>query len=103
MPNLWAAQWRSHNLKDGRVRHLIHENYLPKLFRTRREGRGDISDRYSYIKYRADLRREPHGWRMPVPIKASVVIAKQKEQSDGCKVQSRISVVIIYKEDRGEQ
>ena len=76
MSNLWAAQWRSYNRKDGESRHLIHKDCLPKIFKTRRECRQYITVRYGYIKGRPDLRREPHGWRMPRPVKVCIVITK---------------------------
>jgi hypothetical protein len=72
MSNLWAAEWHSKNIFDGEVRHFIYENRLPKLFCTRAECRKFIKDKYGYIKTRKDLRIEPHGWRLPVPVKVKV-------------------------------
>lgn len=70
--NLWAAQWHSKNSLDGDTRHIINENCLPKLFRTRQTCRNWIKEKYGYIKDRKDLRAEPHGWRLPVAIKVKV-------------------------------
>lgn len=71
---LWAGQWYSNNILDGITRHLLYENRLPVLFRTRRECRQFIKDRYGYIKDRKDLRQEPHGWRLPKAVKVEVVL-----------------------------
>ena len=73
MANLWAAQWYSKNHLDGERRHILYRDCLPALFRTRRECRAFIKDRYGYIKEREDLRRQPHGWRLPRAIKVKVV------------------------------
>lgn len=73
MSNLWAAEWHSRNLLDGKRTHIIcDEDCLPKLFRTRAACCYWIEANYGYIKVRPDLRDEPHGWRMPVPIKVSL-------------------------------
>ena len=74
MRNLWAAQWHSKNRLDGETRHIINGDFcLPVLFRTRRECREFIQKHYGYIKEREDLRREPHGWRLPKAIKVQVL------------------------------
>lgn len=49
---------------------------MPRLFLTRRACREWIERTHSYIKHRKDLREEPHGWRMPVPVR--VVIQVQR-------------------------
>ena len=69
MGNLWAGQWYSHNRLDGVRKHVLYDNYLPALFRTRRECREYIKEKYGYIKDREDLRAEPHGWRLPQAIR----------------------------------
>jgi len=74
MRTLWAGQWYSHNRLDGVKRHIFYENYLPVVFRTRRECREWIEERYGYIKDREDLRREPHGWRLPRAVKIELVV-----------------------------
>jgi hypothetical protein len=50
--SLWAGEWISRNLLDGVRRHLLHENSVPKLFKTRRECREWIKWKYGYIKIR---------------------------------------------------
>jgi len=68
----WGALWRSHNNTDGIREHLLHENLLPVLFKTRAQARRFIAEKYGYIKQRDDLRREPHGWRMPIAVRVVV-------------------------------
>ena len=75
----WAALWHSNNRLDGLRESIIYENQIPKLFPTRKEAREWIVLRYGYIKTRQDLRREPHGWRMPRAVKVEVIL---KESTD---------------------
>ncbi len=71
--NLWAGQWYSRNKLDGITKHILYnEHCLPALFRTRRECREYIKEKYGYIKDREDLREEPHGWRLPKTVKVEV-------------------------------
>jgi hypothetical protein len=70
---IWAGQWHSFNRLDGDVRHILYENNLPKLFRTRKLCREFIKEKYGYIAERQDLQKEPHGWCMPKAIKVNVV------------------------------
>lgn len=42
-------------------------NENPLLFKTRQDARAWAKEHYGYIKYRKDLRTEPHNWRMPRP------------------------------------
>ena len=76
--NLWAGQWFSNNIRDGVTKHILYANCLPVLFRTRRECREYINERYGYIKDREDLRSEPYGWRLPRPVK--VILALKNEE-----------------------
>jgi len=71
--NIWAAEWHSKNRLDGERRHIIYDNCLPALFRTRRECREFIKDTYGYIAERPDLQIEPHGWRVPHAIKVKII------------------------------
>lgn len=43
-----------------------------RLFATRTDARAFIAERHGYIRDRADLRAEPHGWRMPKPVRVTV-------------------------------
>lgn len=69
--NLWAAQWYSKK-SDGVDRHIIYENGIPALFITKLEAQEWIKERFGYIATRKDLRKAPHGWRMPIPVKVVV-------------------------------
>lgn len=68
----WGLLWRSRNLVDGETQHIIMCDCLPVLFRTRREARAYASEHLGYIRPRLDLRREPHGWRMPQPVRLTI-------------------------------
>jgi hypothetical protein len=72
---MWAAKWRSQSQLDGRSEHLMLWDRGQPLapFRTRAECRAWIEKNYGYIKKRTDLKREPHGWRLPVAVKVKVV------------------------------
>ena len=74
--SLWAGKWRSNNFLDGKREHILYENCLPRLFKTRREARAYISEKYGYIATRKDLRTEPHGWRVPVAVRVVIKEAK---------------------------
>ena len=71
----WGALWRSENNLEGRERCIMWESECPMLFRTRAQARKWIHENYGYIAKRPDLRREPHGWRMPVPVRVEVRLA----------------------------
>lgn len=73
MANLWGLQWYSRNQLDGERRYLLWDGPAkPLLYRTRREARADALKRYGYIKSREDLRAEPHGWRLPIPVRVVI-------------------------------
>lgn len=72
----WAIEWHSHNRLDGEQRYFLGEGEGPLLFLTRAEARRYIRQRYGYISGRADLRAEPHGWRLPQAVRVQVVIQK---------------------------
>ena len=72
--NIWAAQWRSNNQRDGISKYIINENCKPALFRTRKECRQFIESHYGYIARREDLQQEPFGWQMPIPVKVKVEV-----------------------------
>lgn len=77
MSNLWGALWRSENFLDGKTQHILYENLYPKLFRRRQDCREWIKEQYGYIADRPDLQSEPHGWRMPIPVKVEVIYSKR--------------------------
>ncbi len=73
--NVWGALWKEKKKKEGAREFLLRRNRVPVLFKTRHEARCWIETNYGYIKTRKDLRAEPHGWRLPVPVKVSVIHA----------------------------
>jgi hypothetical protein len=74
--SIWAAEWYSKNHIDGVSKHILFnpETCLPALFRTRQQARDFITQNYGFIRDREDLRKEPHGWRVPSAVK--VIVAK---------------------------
>lgn len=74
----WIALWRSDNKLDGHNEHPIGGTVGgppgPQLFRTRRECLEMIRVRYGYIRTRPDLRAEPHGWKMPKAVRATLTV-----------------------------
>ncbi len=72
----WAIAHVSNNLTDGYRRWLEGVADHPsqtQLFKTRAEARAFIQ-KYAYIRKRPDLRKQPHGWRMPQPVKVTVTV-----------------------------
>jgi hypothetical protein len=63
----WGGLW-----KDRTSEHLLFEDCLPVLFRTRHEARLWIDKKYGYIKDRKDLRAAPHYWRLPTAVKVTL-------------------------------
>jgi hypothetical protein len=87
----WGVLWRSVNRLDGQKRALLGDVTAPHgdghpvvkpagaaqsalTFKTRAAALAFINDRYGYIRDRADLRREPHGWRMPIPVRVRITV-----------------------------
>ena len=69
----WAIQFRSNNQLDGYRSFLMcGDDCNVVLFSTREEARKYNQTRYGYIKDRADLKKEPHGWKMPRVVKVQV-------------------------------
>lgn len=62
----WGIQWHSQNSLDGDSKFFIWNSPTePILFLTRKEAREYVKQKFSYIKERPDLQREPHGWKTP--------------------------------------
>ena len=73
----WGVEWYSKCRLDGVTCHLMWQSPCqPAIFRTRKEAREWIQKRYGYIKTRMDLRQEPHGWRLPRPVRVRVALQK---------------------------
>jgi hypothetical protein len=71
----WGGLWRD-RAKDECSEHLLFEDCIPVLFRTRQEARAYIERKYGYIKTRKDLRTHPHYWRLPVPVRVMTHVIK---------------------------
>jgi hypothetical protein len=77
----WAIAHVNNTALDGYQRWLEGMYDCPTLtllFKTREEARTYIQGRYSYIRRRPDLRKEPHGIRMPQPVKVSVLVKEMR-------------------------
>ena len=77
----WALKWRSENRLDGKHEYLMWSHFPTigenGLFATRQEARDYNKKHYSYIKRSPDLRAEPHGWKMPQVVKASLTLVER--------------------------
>lgn len=71
---MWGILWRSQNRLDGKTERLVG-GVPPVVFQYKREAASYIKEHYGYIANRADLRVEPHGWRMPKPVRVRLVRA----------------------------
>jgi hypothetical protein len=80
-PVRWAVQWYSRNRLDGTRKGWMWEDGGPLLFRSRREARAYVRQKYGYIATRHDLRTEPHGWRLPRAVKVSVLLVPQGQDA----------------------
>jgi len=67
------------------IKHAHGKNIKPAgdaqvacTFRTKRDAQEFIRENYGYIARRADLRKEPHGWRMPLPVKVLISVERTK-------------------------
>ena len=73
----WAVKWRSYNRLDGKQEFFVWATMnAPALFYTRAEARAYIRQEYGYIATRDDLRREPHGWRMPIAVRVRLSLSE---------------------------
>ena len=83
----WGIKCRSESYLDGKREHLSGRfglgmpsvpshlaGHKTMVFETRALARAFIDVHYGYIRKRPDLRREPHGWKMPIPVKVTVEV-----------------------------
>lgn len=76
----WGILERSENRLDGKREWLSTNDWCSdavvrtRLFATRQEARKVCDKEFGYIKERADLRAEPHGWKTPKIVKVKVTI-----------------------------
>jgi hypothetical protein len=83
----WAVLWTSDNQLDGFRQYLeggVRFDRLPQfagyrtmVFPSRSAARDFIKREYGYIAERPDLRREPHCWRVPRPVRVRVTVTPQ--------------------------
>jgi hypothetical protein len=78
--NLWGVMWRYKNKLDGKMEYLVYNAGRPVLFSTRKEAREYIDEKYGYIRQRPDLKSEPHGWKMPIPVPVDVVVTLKENK-----------------------
>jgi hypothetical protein len=71
MPIRWGAQWRTREFT-----HLMCQERIPVLFRTRADARKWIENNFGYIRTREDLKIAPHWWKMPIAVKVRVEISE---------------------------
>jgi len=76
IPVYYAVLFRSHTKREGKQQHLVHENFVPVLFPTRKEATAYIKAEYGLLAKRSELRKEPYGWRMPIPVRVHVELAE---------------------------
>jgi len=69
----WGVLWRSKSKKSGVCQCLMfNSSGVATLFRKKRLAVEWIEKEYGFIRTRVDLRAEPNGWRMPVPVKVTL-------------------------------
>ena len=75
----WALLWHTTNLLDGDRSLFLNRTDSPGvlLFRTRQEARAYAWKQFGYIARRPDLKREPHGWRVPKAVRVSVTVRSE--------------------------
>lgn len=73
----WGLTWHSCNKLDGERKHVMWDwkNGTPALFHTKTKAAKWAKEHYGYIATRKDLRNEPHGWKMPKPIRVQMVVS----------------------------
>jgi len=71
----WGALVSSCNKLDGERSWIAMRDGMPAMFATRFAARLWIIETYGYLRTRPDLQREPHGWRMPQPVRLTVSLA----------------------------
>lgn len=72
----WAVKWRSYNEFAGKTEFFTCDGLNYVLFRTKKEAVQHIKNGYGYISEMRDLRVEPHGWRMPIPVRVKITLTE---------------------------
>jgi hypothetical protein len=79
--HVWVPVHDCTNNLDGHKRYLQCKHWRDEsrhwqFFRTRRECLEYIKENHGYIAKRPDLRREPHCWRVPKPVRVTVTVTE---------------------------
>jgi hypothetical protein len=73
----WAVMWQDGNGSDNYlVRWPGDSGVVVKLFKYRKLAKQWIDSEFGFIRKREDLRRPPHCWRMPKPVKVRITIVE---------------------------
>jgi len=72
MKKIWGVLWIQKGSIDGDCESLVYKDCKPVMFSTKRECKKFIDETYKFITARKDLRRYPHGWRLPKPVKLRI-------------------------------
>ncbi len=76
----WAILHVTDNVLDGHREWLEGTTITPGcptlLFSSRQAARLYTEEAHGYIRKRPDLQAEPHGWKMPRPVKVSIRIER---------------------------
>ena len=71
----WAVKFTQDNWLDGHRDFFRNvPGMLPAVFATKRAAQEFIKRHYGYLAKRQDLRREPHCWRVPKPVRVTVTV-----------------------------
>jgi hypothetical protein len=72
----WGVLWRTGKESiDGPHEYIVGDFPRPThCFLSRREARAFIKEKWGYIAARPDLRKAPHGWRVPTPVRVRITV-----------------------------
>ena len=70
----WGLLWQSRTQRGVYREHLMFQDGRFLMFQDRKHARAYAAEKYGYIKRRPDLRCEPHGWKMPQPVKLLAIV-----------------------------
>lgn len=72
----WGVLWRTNAASiDGTREYIVGDYPRPThCFTSRAQARAFIKERWGYIAARPDLRKAPHGWMIPIPVRVRVTV-----------------------------
>ena len=68
----WIVLFRCRNKREGYHQSIVYRDGRFAMFTTRSKARAFARRELGYISRRADLRREPHGWLVPLVVRATI-------------------------------